>query len=578
MRTLPLLASFPGWAQVWNRLEARRSVLVHVPRFSGERVFARTFRELWSSRGGRRSVEIHVPSVLHHGELRPASLAAMFEAQACLPLEVSEDGDPYGIFDRLHQTLAREPGSTLVVVRGGRRGDEEGRYRLIAGFCELISRFGATPAGDLTLLVLDDYSMYFYEDWRNEVSRFDFLAPICLRAVKERELERFFESTGLLAGSRAQAAASRLHALTGGHHGLILDFLDNLGIAADAVPPDPGSVAELECLVDEARLVEARAYLEDSRILDDLQRLLASRPQHFCSEALHFVRPRLFPPKTADRQYLAEIGVLVRSGTRLELCPGQIRTLVEEIAGTVEAPVSGFETCPSGSIRIAEPLDGTREPDFDDDDFVVVHLSDLHVGPQYRFQLRSGDFTGRKKAHELLQQDLEQLGIADRVDALVVSGDFVELGTDFAQFQRAREVVDAMRENLGLDWSSVVVVAGNHDIDWTPSGFAEVRPETKVSRDHYDAFYRMLGKEPEPASLTVLTSRGGRRRLRLLGLDSNLVEGPDAGGIGYVGSAALERADRLLRELELDETDVEQVATWIVVHHHLFPARVARRP
>ena len=64
--------------------------------------------------------------------------------------------------------------------------------------------------------------------------------------------------------------------------------------------------------------------------------------------------------------------------------------------------------------------------------------------------------------------------------------------------------------------------------------------------------------------------------LRLLGLDSNLVEGPDAGGIGYVGTATLDHADALLRRDDAQSgADTQariEAHTWVVVHHHLFPA------
>lgn len=560
---------------MWSRLEARRSVLVHAPRFSGGRLFARSFRDAWNRRSGCRSVEIHMPSVIRRHQLDLVQLAATLNDHAGidLPAEVVEGGR-HDFFDALAEELKRQPGSTLVVIRGGHQGEEEPRYALIAEFCDLISSFGDIQAGEVTLLVLDDYSMYFYENWRNEVSRFDFLAPLCLRLIRSRELERFLVGVDPLSEDDARLAAHRLLLLTGGHHGLILELLENLGLQLR--PAERNQAFDYAALTADHRLEDLESLLDGSRILDELQRLLAGQARIFCPEALHHLKPRLFPPKTPDRQYLTELGVLARSGiNRLMLCPGMIQHLVEEMGTTIGqkggSPI--FDSTDGSLPAMGELETDLGQAQIDDDDFVVVHISDLHVGPEFRFYLTTRDFEGRKKAEVLLRQDLEQLGILDRVDALVVSGDFVEVGTDFALFQRAYEVVEAIRKSLNLDPSRVAVVAGNHDVDWTPSEYADVRPETKVSRDNFDGFCRMLGKETGQASLVQVPSRGGGARLRFLGLDSNLVEGPDAGGIGFVGSKATELADELLRrdDLEVDDENID-VLTWIVVHHHLFPA------
>ncbi len=560
----PTLSRFPGWSHVWSRLEGRRSVIVHGPQFCGQRLFSKAIRRSWSTRPDHRSIQFHLPSVSRDGQLLSSRLAERVSTQCDLELQplataVGRDrGDAF--FDVFRHALEKNVGSTLVVIRGGRRGLEESYHALIAGFCELLSHFQSLQLGDLTLLVLDDYSMYFYENWRNEVSSFD-LVPVYLRVPNAKELTRFLDLAHV---DNAADAASRLLQVTGGHHGLMLEALDSLGLDLDHPMPKAEAAPDLSLLMDD----DLESVIEGGRILHELQRRLAQQPTTFCAEALRHQKARLFPPKTPDPQYLTELGILVRSGmNRLVMCPGVIAGVVEDMSTTVGAAAKE----PGSSVEPARELDlDLGETTIDDDDFLIVHISDLHVGPDFRFHLTTRDFEGRKKAHQLLREDLDQFGIRSRIDALVVSGDFVEQGADFGQFQRALEVVEAIRNDLELDPSRVVAVAGNHDLDWQPSEYSERQEKTGVSRENYETFYRLLGKEPCSASLTRIPSRGDGPDLRILGLDSNLVEGPDAGGIGFLGAETLETAGELLRKDDLNGSN--HAWNWIVVHHHLFPA------
>ena len=558
----PALAHFPGWSQVWSRLEARRSVLVYGPQFSGQKLFSQTFCREWNRSAAGRSVVFHLPAVLRGNELRTDALVEQVRSQAGLALDGQPELDEQSFFDAFRNALEKQPGSTLVIVRGGRRGMEEAYHALVSGFCELLSHFQNLQLGDLTLLVLDDYSMYFYENWRNQVSSFD-LVPVYLRAPKPNELARFLSRAGV---DNAPAPPTEFWRLPVATHGLILELLDSLSLDVRSPMATPDDAPDLSALLHD----ELEPWLEGGRILHEIQRLLAAQPRVFCPEALRHRKAKLFPPKTPDPQYLTEIGVLTRSGmNRLELCPGVIGTVVEDMSATIGTD--------SPSVVNGRPSPGELEHDLgatpvEDDDFLIVHLSDLHVGPQFRFHLTTQDFEGRKKAHDLLREDLDQFGIRQRIDALVVSGDFVEQGADFGQFQRAREVVEAIRQDLELDTSRVIVVAGNHDLDWQPSEYSEKQAQTGVSRENYETFYRLLGKEPSAASLTRIPGRGSGPSLRLIGLDSNLVEGPDAGGIGYLGADTLEQASNLLRLDDAENPTETPDLTWIVVHHHLFPA------
>jgi 3',5'-cyclic AMP phosphodiesterase CpdA len=77
------------------------------------------------------------------------------------------------------------------------------------------------------------------------------------------------------------------------------------------------------------------------------------------------------------------------------------------------------------------------------------------------------------------------------------------------------------------------------------------------------------------SNMMPLVSRSGRNKLRLVGIDSNDVEGPEAGGIGYVSNEALAVAEELLDADPVGE--FADVTTWLVVHHHVLPVTAATR-
>ncbi len=85
----------------------------------------------------------------------------------------------------------------------------------------------------------------------------------------------------------------------------------------------------------------------------------------------------------------------------------------------------------------------------------ILHLSDLH-------------FSSKEQAtvwYAQLAADLRQQG-AERLDALVVSGDLVERA-DPAEYDAARRFLEQLMAGFGLSPRQVALVPGNHDASWT---------------------------------------------------------------------------------------------------------------
>lgn len=85
----------------------------------------------------------------------------------------------------------------------------------------------------------------------------------------------------------------------------------------------------------------------------------------------------------------------------------------------------------------------------------ILHLSDLHFG----------DDTFSNVWRTQLETDLiKELGIK-RLEYLVISGDVANRSTE-KEYETAFAMVDGLVKRFGLDASRVVIVPGNHDLNW----------------------------------------------------------------------------------------------------------------
>ena len=85
----------------------------------------------------------------------------------------------------------------------------------------------------------------------------------------------------------------------------------------------------------------------------------------------------------------------------------------------------------------------------------ILHLSDLH--------LENADLANIYRTQ--LETDLIRELEIRRLQYLVISGDVAHLATE-EEYRAAFEMVDSLVKRFGLDASRVVIVPGNHDVNW----------------------------------------------------------------------------------------------------------------
>lgn len=214
----------------------------------------------------------------------------------------------------------------------------------------------------------------------------------------------------------------------------------------------------------------------------------------------------------------------------------------------------------------------------------VLHLSDLHFGPDFDFPVQGtvpaiGDT--KRTLTDCLVADLERQDLAKDIGLLLVTGDFITAGkwTDAVRSDLRHEF-DALRDRLGLRKDQVLAVPGNHDIVRYgvdgPSA-EELAVADQVTYRHereYRTFIEELTgrswQEPLNYSTTVCLKDAD---LVFAVLNSCTVVATEWTEYGYVGDKGIS----VLSELAAIETS-RPTFKLVALHHHLLPVNRIAAP
>jgi len=210
----------------------------------------------------------------------------------------------------------------------------------------------------------------------------------------------------------------------------------------------------------------------------------------------------------------------------------------------------------------------------------ILHITDLHfaVGngkrKQHVWRLESEDGTIPTTLSGALSGALD----GRKIGAVIASGDFTFIGSQ-EEFDEARIALTKLLGLLDLSTDHLIVVPGNHDIQWTTN--EEYTPESEVkeapddAKKNYEEFYQKMFQHSPSPHLGM-----GRRWLLPSGL---LLD------ISALNSSSLQTGKNFLAGMgRIDESSFEEVRTklgWqnsrdgapnptramrlLVIHHHL---------
>lgn len=189
----------------------------------------------------------------------------------------------------------------------------------------------------------------------------------------------------------------------------------------------------------------------------------------------------------------------------------------------------------------------------------ILHLSDTHFGPHHAYP----DYKEHTyKLAEFIANDLRQLNTSP--DCIVLSGDISDRA-NIQEFRHASAFLKVLKERLGCPDIGLVVVPGNHDVNW-PSYKSTGRAQAFLA---YDKFVRGELNKPclDPDdSLCWFTDKWSNGSVFVLGLNTCIVDSPKRPGVGYVDPAQMEAVKAKFESMW--QSRPVRVA---VVHHHLLP-------
>ncbi|NEQ79012.1 MAG: hypothetical protein F6K26_01715, partial [Moorea sp. SIO2I5] len=168
----------------------------------------------------------------------------------------------------------------------------------------------------------------------------------------------------------------------------------------------------------------------------------------------------------------------------------------------------------------------------------ILHLSDLHITTPEQATLWSNQ----------LAQDLIQDLQIPHLDALILSGDIANYSTP-DEYQAAQQFLDNLRQDFSLDSKQIVLVPGNHDLNWelAKRGYQlldledydgelkeghyikgedviRVRDEAKYQQRfaHFSQFYQAIKAQPYPLDYDqqAIIDHFPEQNLLILGLNS----------------------------------------------------------
>jgi 3',5'-cyclic AMP phosphodiesterase CpdA len=203
----------------------------------------------------------------------------------------------------------------------------------------------------------------------------------------------------------------------------------------------------------------------------------------------------------------------------------------------------------------------------------AIHLSDLHfgLGHGYRNQLASeaGSRTGRETLLEAILRDLRALRINETQIAIVlVTGDLTWRG-DAHEFSNAQSFFESLGDELGLHASQIVIVPGNHDIEWRDD---KGDIDENANHNFHQFSKNMYVSTPDDTFLRIHRFDIAGRIVSVIGLNSCRIEKKDTAGLGYVGRDQLDKALRFLFDLYPPNGQCPKDELRIaLVHHHLMP-------
>jgi predicted MPP superfamily phosphohydrolase len=207
----------------------------------------------------------------------------------------------------------------------------------------------------------------------------------------------------------------------------------------------------------------------------------------------------------------------------------------------------------------------------------ILHISDLHFGESHGFPIartKPGRGLDSQALWEIISTRIKR-DLATRIGVLVVSGDLISKGKGEA-YADARDFLERLLAELGLDKSHCILIPGNHDM-WTlgtdhpTRDYAHERPY----RDFLEAFFKAEFRSLERVR-RYKTPSG--RDLIFIELNSARIRSDQLKDYGYVARHRYERLLTFIADSLKEDKNATAPVFFGVLHHHVMPVTSVEIP
>lgn len=233
----------------------------------------------------------------------------------------------------------------------------------------------------------------------------------------------------------------------------------------------------------------------------------------------------------------------------------------------LEHPVSMWFLCPSSKIDFLgmHSVPNVSKGSYDTKGKYILHLSDLHFGINhaYRNPLAGEEPISKAMLIDELVEDIKNYkkDIYDNIGLILITGDLTWSANPH-EFSNAVQFIKQLKEEFGLGNQHIIVVPGNHDIEWLDKdGVIDHNAEL-----NYRNFYReVYNVKPNDELLKIGRFNIGGENVCIIAMNSCRLESKENAGYGYVGNDQL----RKIQTYFSDKSEIDYIIA--LLHHHVLP-------
>ena len=469
----------------------------------------------------------------------------------------------YEIRDKLSMKVSRMRKPVFLAIRGGGRKHVEEVAKLLGELRPILE----SAKYNLVIVCTADHSLMEHYR-RSETSLPASYARQFYDVLSLGDAENVVRSLMKCDGKaikkkKIEDIACEILSITGGHPGLISVLMQDL---RNRGWNTQGNYWNERC----------RRFLMASNVMRSIRMTVEEDSRVLTREALRYEHAGAPRKLNEAMLVLRESGVLVRGPSGgLQLCPGVIKETIAKLSRQSESSIASLS--PAMKAIVVEHA----KTKVDDRECIsVLHLSDIHIGPNYRFRMTWG---GRDKnetepyLEEMIKDDIMALGLTDKISLVTVTGDVLE-GSNESELSRARDFLTNLCKGLGVPTDRLVIVPGNHDVRWDPDEFSSVATgasTASVSLERFELLYETVKKSKwQTFELVCIPKDCAPGRMIVLGFNSNYVAMPHRESVGYIAPDDFILADKKMQDFnpKINEDD----SVWMVLHHHVFPATITK--